>query len=94
MAHAPLSAEDFNEIKIVSDPQISPDGTCVAFVHQSVDRDENKYRSAIWLLPTDGGPPRPFTAGTGRDWLTEGVGLIILLSVYCQGWQFQDWIHE
>ncbi len=67
MGNSPLSAEDFNEIKTVSDPQLSPDGTWVAFVHQSVDRNENKYRSAIWLLPTDGGPAKPFTAGTGRD---------------------------
>ena len=67
MGYPPLSAEDFGNIKTVSDPQLSPDGTWVAFVRQSVDRDENKYRSAIWLLPTDGGPARPFTAGTCRD---------------------------
>ena len=67
MDKSPLSAEDFYEIDVLSDPQISPDERWVAFVCRSVDRQGNDYQSAIWLAPTDGDDPRPFTSSTHRD---------------------------
>jgi dipeptidyl aminopeptidase/acylaminoacyl peptidase len=76
MGKPPLCAEDFYEIDVLSDPQVSPDGRWVAFVCRSVDRQENVYRSGIWLAPTDGSPSRAFTAGTHRDgsprWSPDG----------------------
>jgi dipeptidyl aminopeptidase/acylaminoacyl peptidase len=62
-----LKPEDFYDIVTVEDPRVSPDGEWIAFVRLSVDRMENMYRSAIWLAPTDGGAPKPFTAGTKQD---------------------------
>src|SRR5687768_12090437 len=61
-----------------SDPAVSPDGRRVAFVVTTVDLDENRYRSRIWLAPTDGSsPPRPLTAGDHRDrrprWSPDGT---------------------
>ena len=49
MGKPPLSAEDFHSIDTLSDPQVSPDDRWIAFVRQTVDRAENKYKSAIWL---------------------------------------------
>jgi dipeptidyl aminopeptidase/acylaminoacyl peptidase len=63
-----ITPEDFYDIITVQDPQVSPDGAWIAFVRLSVDRLENTYRRAIWLAPTDGGPPKPFTAGDKQDY--------------------------
>lgn len=82
MGKPPLSAEDFYQIKVLSDPQISPDGQWVAFVHSAVNRQENGYQNAIWLAPAAGGAPKPFTAGTHRDtcprWSPDGRYLAFL----------------
>jgi dipeptidyl aminopeptidase/acylaminoacyl peptidase len=55
--------QDFNAIVTVEDPRVSPDGRWIAFVRRSVERVKNEYRCTIWLAPTAGGPPKPFTAG-------------------------------
>lgn len=74
-----ITPKDFNDIIVVQDPQVSPDGAWVAFVRLTVDRVENEYHRAIWMAPTDGGPPKPFTAGNKQDfaprWSPDGKSL-------------------
>jgi dipeptidyl aminopeptidase/acylaminoacyl peptidase len=60
--------QDVYELTTVADPRLSPDGTLVAFVVTRIDRDESEYRSAIWVVPTDGpAPPRQLTSGVKAD---------------------------
>ncbi|HEY3022670.1 MAG TPA: S9 family peptidase [Actinomycetota bacterium] len=71
---------DVYELTGVADPRLSPDGSAVAFVVWSVDREANRYRGAIWLVPVDGSsPPRQVTAGEKRDadprWSPDGRSL-------------------
>ena len=75
-----MTPEDVYELTAVSDPRISPDGTTTAFVLTTIDADESKYRSAIWMVPTDGSAkPRRFTFGDHRDacprWSPDGTRL-------------------
>lgn len=70
--------EDVYELVSVGDPRVSPDGSTVAFVVTTVDRDENAYRNAIWIASTDGSsPPRRFTQGPKSDasprWSPDGT---------------------
>lgn len=63
-----------------ADPQVSPDGSHVAWVVQQVDVDANTYRSRIWVAPTNRSrEPRPLTAGIERDanprWHPNGEAL-------------------
>ena len=45
----------------IADPQISPDGSQVAFVRVSADQKTDQYDTSIWLVPTaGGGSPRRF----------------------------------
>ena len=72
-----MVADDVYELTGVGDPRVSPDGTTVAYVVWSVDRDANDYRSAIWLAAADGSTtPRQFTSGKKRDasprWSPDG----------------------
>ena len=75
-----MTAEDLYDFQFLADAQISPDGSRVAYVVRTVDRDNNTYRSAIWLVPFDGGAPATkLTAGTGQDaqprWSPDGRSL-------------------
>lgn len=60
----PITADDLLTLQGVADPQISPDGTRVAFVRTFTDTEKNTYRSEIWLTSADGSrPPHQFTGG-------------------------------
>jgi Tol biopolymer transport system component len=55
--------EDLLRIRGVGDPQISPDGTRIAFVVTSASQDRDEYASNIWVVNTEGGEPRQITEG-------------------------------
>jgi dipeptidyl aminopeptidase/acylaminoacyl peptidase len=57
-----LQAEDLLAIKLAGDCQISPDGECVAYTLQEIDKEKNEYKTAIWLA-REGQPPVQFTGG-------------------------------
>src|SRR3954468_19984652 len=47
-----------------ADPQISPNGSQVAFVRVNVNEDKERYETQIFVVPADGSaPPRPLTSG-------------------------------
>ena len=75
-----MRPEDLYDLVWASDPRLSPDGTTVAYVVNSIDREENSYRGAVWLTPLDGSsPPRQLTAGKKSDatprWSPDGTRL-------------------
>lgn len=71
---------DVYDLVGVSDPRLSPDGKICAYVVTTVDREESKYLSAVWIVPIDRSePPRRFTFGDKRDasprWSPDGARL-------------------
>jgi dipeptidyl aminopeptidase/acylaminoacyl peptidase len=75
-----MTPDDVYALTGVGDPRVSPDGTLCAYVLETVDREANDYRSAIWLTRLDGsGEPRRLTAGLKRDteprWSPDGTML-------------------
>lgn len=65
----PATAENFKntdvfELEIAGDPQISPDGTQVAYARQSNDIMTDRTRSNIWVINTNGRGHRPLLSGT------------------------------
>jgi dipeptidyl aminopeptidase/acylaminoacyl peptidase len=75
----PIESADLFRIRLVSDPQVSPDGSQVAYTVTELDEKENRYRAAIWLVPLAGGEPRQLTSGKHRDgqprWSPDGTKL-------------------
>ncbi|HEX5324417.1 MAG TPA: S9 family peptidase [Capsulimonadaceae bacterium] len=63
----PISAEDFMAARIVSDPQIAPDGTRAICVVRRTDKEKNKSFSDLWIVPAQGGKARRFTSGNWND---------------------------
>ncbi|MHC5081761.1 MAG: hypothetical protein ACYTHN_22385, partial [Planctomycetota bacterium] len=62
---APWTAEDFFGLCWVDEAAISPDGKRVAYTVREVDRENNRYRSAIWVVNTQGGRQKRMTFGAG-----------------------------
>lgn len=61
----PFSVHALLEFQRISDPQLSPDGSTVAFVVQTVNLEENTKPKQIYTVPVEGGSPRRITwAGT------------------------------
>jgi dipeptidyl aminopeptidase/acylaminoacyl peptidase len=60
-----IAFEDLIALKRVADPQISPDGSRVAFTVTWYDLDANQRHADIWLVPLS--PPSPGVAG-GEPW--------------------------
>jgi dipeptidyl aminopeptidase/acylaminoacyl peptidase len=73
-----LEPEDLYAIKLVDDPQITPDGERVAYVIVEIDRNTYEYHRSIWLAATHGGQPRRYTGGdndTTPRWAPDGRSL-------------------
>jgi dipeptidyl aminopeptidase/acylaminoacyl peptidase len=75
-----MTPEDLYDFHFLADAQISPDGSRVAYVVRTIDRESNAYRSGIWLVPADGSSEGTrFTSGPGQDalprWSPDGKTL-------------------
>jgi dipeptidyl aminopeptidase/acylaminoacyl peptidase len=64
MAKRLLRPEDAYRLKTSTEPDLSPDGRRVAFVLTETEREKDRLRTSIWVVPADGSEaPRAFTEG-------------------------------
>jgi dipeptidyl aminopeptidase/acylaminoacyl peptidase len=78
----PLEERDILRFRMISDPQLSPDGRQVAFVLTEQDAGADRQATSVWLVPADGSAEaRRLTAGP-RDsrprWSPDGRRLAFL----------------
>jgi dipeptidyl aminopeptidase/acylaminoacyl peptidase len=74
-----FTVDEMLKLKRVSDPQLSPDGTKIAFVLTDVNQEQNTRNNDIWIVPVAGGAPVK-VAGTERSedrprWSPDGKQL-------------------
>lgn len=62
-----MTVDDVMNMRVVSDPRISPDGSFVAFVVTQADMKTNFRNSDVWIVSAKGGEPRPLTQSPRRD---------------------------
>ena len=70
----PLEPNDLYRLRLVSDPQISPDAGRVAFVLKRMDEEKNEYVSNIYVVNRDGDMLQ-FTSGdkdSAPRWSPDG----------------------
>jgi dipeptidyl aminopeptidase/acylaminoacyl peptidase len=75
-----MAPEDVVSLWRVSDPQISPDGSRVAFVLTAPGKD-GKLRASLWLAEGEGASPRELPAPEGAvapRWLPDGRSLAFI----------------
>jgi len=59
-----ITEKDLFDFVWIGDPQVSPDGSRVAFVRVTVNEKKDGYNTSIWVVPTSGGEaPHQLTKG-------------------------------
>ncbi len=67
-----LSVNHYLDWEQVSDPQLSPDGSQVLYTRTWVNRLEDKWESALWIMSADGSRNRFLTKGANARWAPDG----------------------
>src|SRR5215475_15826679 len=79
-----ITEKDLFDFVWIGDPQVSPDGSQVAFVRVTVNEKKEGYNTSIWSVPVAGGDaPRQLTKGdhdTTPRWSPDGIFLLFLRS--------------
>src|SRR3954471_10463177 len=88
-----LTTEHYLDWERVSDAQISPDGSRIVYTRQSVDKVDDKWDSALWILNADGSQHRFLTKGSAARWSPDGKRLLYLSEGEPKGAQlFVRWV--
>ena len=77
-----ITEKDLFDFVWIGDPQISPDGTRVAFVRVTVNEKKEGYNTSIWSVPVAGGEePHQLTKGdhdAAPRWSPDGKFLLFV----------------
>ncbi len=75
-----ITEKDLWDFVWIGDPQVSPDGSRVAFVRVTVNEKKEGYNTSIWWVPTSGGEePHQLTKGDHDStprWAPDGKFLL------------------
>src|ERR1043166_3629501 len=78
----PITEKDLWDFVWIGDPQVSPDGSRVAFVRVTVNDKKEGYNTSIWSVPVAGGEaPHQLTKGDHDStprWSPDGKFLLFL----------------
>ncbi len=90
----PITIDDYFQIQVVSDPQLSPDGRFVTYTVQNRLLKEDKNEDRVWMVPISGGEAVPLTAAgvssSHARWSPDGK-FIAFLSARDEG-KAQVWL--
>lgn len=77
-----ITAEDIYQIEIISDIRISPSGEKVVYSQKRVDPNTEEKYSNLWVVSSNGSPPKQFTFGDQLDtqprWSPDGKSIAFL----------------
>ena len=86
-----LKNVDIFQMEVAADPQISPDGTQIAYVRRAMDIMSDRPVSNIWLINTDGSGHRPLLSGadsySSPRWSPNGDRIAYISNVDGRGAQ-------
>jgi dipeptidyl aminopeptidase/acylaminoacyl peptidase len=84
-----ITERDLLKFTWLADPQISPDGSTVAFVRVTVNEKENRYETSLFVVASNGTEaPRRLTSGvrdTTPRWAPDGKRLVFVRSAEKDG---------
>src|SRR5947208_16540504 len=69
----PITEKDLWDFVWIGDPQVSPDGSRVAFVRVTVNDKKEGYNTSIWSVNLESGRPRPESGSASQAERREGA---------------------
>ena len=80
-----FTPEDVFNLEMATDPQVSPDGTQVAYVRVAMNIMSDRAERSVWLVNSDGSHHHPLVTGSGQytspRWSPTGDRLAYLAKV-------------
>src|SRR3989441_6602424 len=73
-----LTVQHYLDWEQVSDPQISPDGAQIVYTRRWVNKLEDKWESALWMMNADGSHQRFLVEGSNARWSPDRTPVALL----------------
>ena len=88
-----LTVDHYLDWEQVSDPQLSPDGSQVVYTRRWVNKIDDKWESALWIMGADGSHHRFLVKGSDARWSADGARILYLAEGEPKGTQiFVRWM--
>src|SRR5258706_14586383 len=88
-----LTVNRYLDWETVNDPQISPDGSQILYTRRWVNKLEDRWDSALWIMNSDGARNRFLAKGSNARWSPDGSRIAYLADGEPKGTQlFVRWM--
>ena len=88
-----LTVDHYLNYETVGDPQISPDGSQIVYTRRWVNKLEDRFETALWVMDADGGRNRFLAKGGGARWSPDGTRIAFMAEGEPKGSQiFVRWM--
>jgi dipeptidyl aminopeptidase/acylaminoacyl peptidase len=88
-----LTVNHYLDWEQVAEPQLSPDGSQIIYTRRWVNKIEDRWDSALWIMNADGTKNRFLTKGSNPRWSPDGTRILYLTDGEPKGSQvFVRWM--